>query len=684
MSKVGSFEASLDALVCAILTQDGRVGGLTVGQLRHEVQTTFGASLPEPLILEALQRSARRHDIIHIRATDTYAAEPSTRQRIGADLSEARTLESEVRREWLASLRPPIEDTSIAGTELWAMLLDYSARAFRRHGAEMQMLINPDPKASLPGSSLLALLRAAIDHNCHSVDHEVATRAAFEFFNSATPERTRYVTSLLDATFTVYALGADVGLAKYLRGLTQPISLFVDTNFIFAILGLHENALVEVSKQLVDLVAEASLPIQLIVHRDTMREFQYLVSFARQSLKGRRWTHAVSAALLNTDELSAIERRFHEVNARQPSDVDAFFLQFSEAVVLNALHARMYRRKQPRDERELAELRTLESEYADFIKTRGVDRSSHAIAHDASVLMDVARLQRRGSTVMAVRALFLTTDYRLFDFDWTRFRAPGMVGTAILPSQFLQLIRPFIPVNEDFDSRFVKTFAMPEVRIISADHSRAVAMLSHLLTALPGIDEPLAVRVVTDDALVGRLSALIEQPDAFAKAVMDTIALENKALIIERDVARDEVRRVAAELDEARNREAELREAIERASEPMSSDMGTSESTDLGDAQSGRLLQNPWLSGSYYLVVLLVLIGLTAFVAWLFMGAGIPALGAVAIAMAILLACAGGLIVIGSLQQTQDRTISPEDAVRRIELGLRAIKDAISPSGPKR
>ena len=680
MAKAGSFEASLDALVAAILAQENRPGGLTTGQLRLEVQGTFGTSLPENLIGQALQRGVNRREIIHIRATDCYAVEPASRKTISDALQEARALEASVRRDWLAMLEPPIAENSEAATELWAVLIDYTARAFRRHGVEMQMLINPDPGTAMPGTSLHGLLKAAVEENARTVDAGDAMKAVYRFFADPSPERTRYITSLLDATFTVYALGADKGLTEYLRGLTRRVSLFVDTNFIFAILGLHENALVEVSKQLVELVVNQGLPVELVVHSDTMREFQHQVSLARHSLGGgRQWSQAVSAALVQTDELSAIERRFHADNSKAPTDLTSFFLQFADAAVLKQMNAKVYRRKQPRDQSELTDLRSLEQEYSTFVQSRGVGRTQDAIAHDVSVLTDVARLQHRGATVTAVRALFLTTDFRLFDFDWAVCRGPGSVGTAILPSQFLQLVRPFMSVTDDFNTRFVKTFALPEVRIVAADHIRAIGMLASLLSALPGIDEKTAVRVVTDDVLVERLSGLVHEPDAFAKLVTETIGLENKALVIERDSARDEARRYAAMLDEAARREAELRDVIEKA---VSAEASGPESRTKEDRTAYRAepTSNPWRSGSFYLVSLIITILVAAVLAWLFIRNGVPAAGAVAIAIAILLACVGALIVIGTMQQTQDRTLSAAEGFHRLELGLRAIGEALRPS----
>jgi hypothetical protein len=91
---------------------------------------------------------------------------------------------------------------------------------------------------------------------------------------------------------------------------------------------------------------------------------------------------------------------------------------------------------------------------------------------------------------------------------------------------------------------------------------------------------------------------------------------------------------------------------------------------------------NPWRSGSFYLVVMVVLVALAAGLSWVFIQAGIPAAGALTLVLTTLLACAGVLLIIGTVQQTQDEKITPENAARRIELGFQAIRQAISPTPP--
>lgn len=158
-------------------------------------------------------------------------------------------------------------------------------------------------------------------------------------------------------------------------------------------------------------------------------------------------------------------------------------------------------------------------------------------------------------------AFFLSADYQFYIFDWRRLRK-GKVGTVVLPNQVLQLLRPFIPRSEDFDRRFVETFAIPEVRGLSAGSAAAATKVLGYLNTYRDLDEGTAVRMLTNEVLLGDLKEVEEGSQKFQEMIESALAKDNALLIEERESAAQEAKRAA---NEAKEKAAEAHRMSELA-----------------------------------------------------------------------------------------------------------------------
>ena len=68
-------------------------------------------------------------------------------------------------------------------------------------------------------------------------------------------------------------------MAAHLRADLRPLTLFLDTNFLFGILHLHVHPQVGVSNELVRAIPKHSLPFELCYHPRTLREIQSSVHY---------------------------------------------------------------------------------------------------------------------------------------------------------------------------------------------------------------------------------------------------------------------------------------------------------------------------------------------------------------------------------------------------------------------
>jgi uncharacterized membrane protein len=104
---------------------------------------------------------------------------------------------------------------------------------------------------------------------------------------------------------------------------------------------------------------------------------------------------------------------------------------------------------------------------------------------------------------------------------------------VVMPNHFLQMLRPLVPATDDFDRRFVETFAIPEFRVIGSDYSATVSKVLSYLATYSSIPEETAVHILADELLIQRLKGVDEDSEEFRHSVDNAVAKENERLLEE-------------------------------------------------------------------------------------------------------------------------------------------------------
>ena len=325
LSKTVDLNAITDNLLISTLACDPDLRLSSSQELRDVVTVYFEIDLSESATqasldrLLGLGRVLRSNDgIFHL--PPNVAAEVSDRVRAAYEL------QTRVRDEWLQEINgihPRI--SSEQQDRLWNTLRAYMARAFHRHGAQTIQLL--DPRIPIPtevDERLSALLAEAIKESDTALPAEITRSVIHEFFRNQTPDRVKYLAQLLDGTFSFFALTADEATSKYLRGTFHPLAVFLDTNFIFGILNLHNNPLVEVSRELISFIGHHCLPVTLYYHPATLDEIRGTIYAIGDSLRERTWASAISRAAVRNGQVSGLELRYHSLNAQTPTDPETF------------------------------------------------------------------------------------------------------------------------------------------------------------------------------------------------------------------------------------------------------------------------------------------------------------------------------------------------------------------------
>lgn len=590
LSRNGKVEAALDSLVATTLALDSDAGA-GASALQTGIAGYFGLR-PPPAELERSVKRLTTSGVVETDAAGVVRVSDATARAVAQRTEEAQQLEAEVRAEWddqLAQLEPP------SGTDRddrWRTLSAFMAKAFRRHGVQTLRLLSPGlGEEDRSDGSVYALLTEALSETGIGTPEREAVGAAIAaFFNTGTDLRTRYLSQLLDATFTFFALTADDVTAEYLRSGLKPLSVFLDTNFIFGVIGFHADHFVEVSSEIVELIRTQHLPFKLYYHERTLRELQDTIAAIGRRLRQRRWTQEISRAAVraaaDSGELSSVELAYHAVNAKTPTSPDLFLSKYENMEPLLAARGFTIYRESGTSPVSVEVKGRLVADYDAYVRGERPARPKpyEAIDHDIVLWLAVSHLRENRRSVLDSGALFLTNDFLLYRYAWRHLRKPGEISGVVVPLQLLQVLRPFVPTTDDFDRRFVENFNIPEFRTVQSSYSQVAATVLSYLALYSDVPEETAVRILTDGVLKNRLRTVSEDSAEFRELIDSAILDANRELLEEREALHAEIESLRVDQASAGGRlmaaveaESARRLAAEQASEASQSAAAASE-----------------------------------------------------------------------------------------------------------
>ncbi len=539
LSETKKIEAVADSLVLNVLEIDPAHPATNQTNIDESLRAYFGITFESRDLNASISRLLQSGTIIKNPTTGAIALSPGARTTQLKRVADATTLEQIVRDQWILSVQDlfPVWSDQI-GTELWALLRSYLARLFRRHGAQTALIVSGHNfmDAELE-KTVGALVVEAMAEECKLMDQAHAREALQRFFNQQTAERSRYIAQLLDGTFSFYTLFTDDSTQDYLKRAIPRITIFLDTNFLFGVLNLHNNPQNEVSVELIALVRDQHLPFDFYYHEESLQEMQETIAGTQKRLSQMKWSCGLSRAAITTRpfELTGLELKYHEANAQHQLDPATFFLKYRHVEkLINERGFKIYRRANGVRAVEIdEETADLISAYTRFLQERWPNHRQKpfsTIKHDIVVWRAAKALRRTSSTGLDVGALLLSADQRLFAFDWGILSEGRGLGVVVLPSQLLQLLRPFVPRTPDFDKKFAAVFALPEFRSAHSDFFQVTRRVLQFLASVQDLSEETASAILADELLLSRLRDT--KSDEELKAVIESEVLAKNADLI--------------------------------------------------------------------------------------------------------------------------------------------------------
>ena len=499
-----------------------------------EAMALFDLQFSEQQVQAGLNRLIAQGRILQ--PTNTYFTVPDNdRTQLQTRIREVKALEERVKQEWLEEIskRFPILETGQA----WKALQGHLASVFRNHGIQAIALL--DPSIFTPPEqveNLSSLLNDALKDLFLPEQRATAYDAISSFLATVGEhaERAKYITQLGDGVFTYFSLTVEPGLARHFHKKLSPLTLFFDTNFLFQICNFYGTGpQKDASYELLRIVQRHKFPFKLRYHQATRQEMRSTIDHYGAILRSGQ-SRSIPTSL---------ELVFHELNARTGIDVDTFLKPYEHFDVFltdkNILIHRMQAQRR-------SEHTPLLQEYRRFLEVRGKFKGEESLKHDITLLEAVHQLRSKAKSSLEAGALLVTLDMSLYRFDWEMSRMQGRRACVVLPDHFMQVLRPFVPSDSDFDRSFAATFALPEFRAMESKLSEAQQQLFSYLTSYEFIPEETAASLLTNGLLMERLHK-VENDEELQKDVESAMVYENAALLEEKAVLEKLLERAEAE-----------------------------------------------------------------------------------------------------------------------------------------
>ena len=309
VARSGKTQETINGLVLLCLFELPQDRIETPEDLQRTIDELFGIKIPLSQVRTGVDHLIESGALGRPAGTN-LALSPTSRSDLATRIQQARNLELRVKAEWLGELADA--HPSLDAEDAWRTLRAYLSRTFRRHGIQAAALLDPTIDTPVEHEvSLSAILDGAIQDNMPSESRREAHSALSGFLArvGSHPDRTSYITQLADGAFNFYALEVPQELSDQLRDRLRNLTLFLDTNFLFGILDLHSNSLVEVSHDLLRSISKHKLPFKLRYHEATLKEIRNTVGYYAGSLRSQYWPTNVSRAASRTRNLSGIEQK---------------------------------------------------------------------------------------------------------------------------------------------------------------------------------------------------------------------------------------------------------------------------------------------------------------------------------------------------------------------------------------
>lgn len=330
---------------------------------------------------------------------------------------------------------------------------------------------------------------------------------------------------------------------------TTKLRLILDTNFLFSVLGLHDNPSDDASKALLALTEEnkGRLAIQICVLETTLDEAERTLNAYVSLLEDYHYSYGISIAATKM-RLASIPAKFFAENARcgggmSPRDFFGPYLKGLRFVlkergidILEWPTDHYMKRQDIIDDLNVI----LQQERA---KQNRKQKNYETIAHDLILWNAIAehRSPTEG-TPLEIENWGVSLDWRVIGYDEFKRRKMRLRFPVVLhPTTMSQMLQFWVPRTDALEESMVSALRLPLLFYnFDADDERVTVEILKALARFENVDdlgEDTIVSILADQALRERLKRSDDVGGEAKEVIRETLFALHKQVVTERDEA---------------------------------------------------------------------------------------------------------------------------------------------------
>ncbi|MEC5344047.1 hypothetical protein ABRZ24_15750 [Brenneria populi] len=394
-------------------------------------------------------------------------------------------------------------------------------------------------------------------------NHISLKRCISELLSPSNQSTKNYILRLLNAHFFVEATQLSKATIDSLDKVNKQreIKIILDTNFVFSVLGLHDNPSNESAESLLELPGKiGGLTIRYYVLRRTLEEIESVLSYQLERLKNFKFSPNLSVAVRRTGSINGIIAKFFEECEKNKETLspEAYFLPYTKglSILLDSKNIKILEwptLHYPTQQSVIDDLIRIEEHQKN--KPISERKRYEAILHDIifwNAIQD--NRDKIASSPLNENCWGVTLDWSLIRFDQVKRKYnKSNLPVVLHPTNFLQLIQFWIPRGEKLESGIMDSMRLPLFfsEFNAEDEQITLEIITKLSTYnnIKDIDVDTLSHILADTALKDK----IKEGDK---------SNENIISIIESKFS-DLANEYKKELDEKEQKIAEYKEIIE-------------------------------------------------------------------------------------------------------------------------
>ena len=417
-------------------------------------------------------------------------------------------------REWelkVAQLRPGVTDGDM--TLLRSDLRDWLHLIITRHGADAAMMLYPEDERSQK------FFAAVAEHGFDTLPKrpkslgDLREQALPLFIREPSPDQRLFLASLLNVSFYMTVLTIDPTAKELVMEQMDGHRLYLDTNFLYAVLGAAPPEEVYSARRLLKMSRD--LGCEVAVTPWTMDELRTSIARSRRNIESQiaLVRPELGEAMLQSSGDKGFDRFFWQAfnkSKTQPKDVfdrlEHFEHELEKFGIKEVKEGCNAVEKQ--GERIKLYSSLLNSERWPMVKDWVV------LEHDSKCRLLVERLRGDGNLRFSnARMWFLTYDSILPRFakrvpdNGDEAREPPF---CVSPSAWVQIIRALTPRTDDFDRTVIDLLTSPFLGYRRAVDPSVVQEVIGRMDHYEDASPELAIEVLADTARVGEIEQALK------------------------------------------------------------------------------------------------------------------------------------------------------------------------------